>query len=124
MHSVAFLPEPLAICRLVADAPIPAWAYSGPFHVVTRTHEELSIVCDEQAVPPGMTCERGWRALKVAGPLDFAQIGVLASLLVPLASAEVSVFAISTFDTDYLLVRDNNVNRAVSALRAAGHDVS
>ena len=110
-----------AICRLDPGAPFPAWAFSGPFVSITRTADELSVVCPEEAVPEGVQCERGWRCLVVSGTLDFALVGVLASLLVPLANAGVSVFAISTFDTDFLLVKQSDVERAAEALLRAGH---
>ncbi len=111
-----------AVCRLDPDSPLPGWA-SGPFVSVTRTADELSVVCLEEGVPDGVRCERGWRCLRVAGALDFALVGVLASLLGPLADAGVSAFAVSTFDTDYLLVKDGDYGRAVDALRRAGHGV-
>jgi hypothetical protein len=110
-----------AICRLDPGAPFPAWAFSGPFVSITRTADELSVVCPEDVVPEGVRCKRGWRCLVVAGTLDFALVGVLASLLVPLADAGVSVFAISTFDTDFLLVKEEMRERASEVLQQAGH---
>ncbi|HEY7848912.1 MAG TPA: ACT domain-containing protein, partial [Ktedonobacterales bacterium] len=86
--------------------------------------DELSLVLPEASAPEGATTEAGWRALRVAGPLDFALIGVLASLAEPLAQAGVSIFAISTYDTDYLLVREVALTEALTALRAAGHTIS
>jgi hypothetical protein len=112
-----------AICRLPSDAAFPAWA-TGELVCITRTADELSVVCREDAVPEGARCERGWRCLRVAGTLGLSLVGVLASLLVPLAGAGVGVFAISTFDTDYLLVREADLARATEALRAAGHQVA
>jgi hypothetical protein len=88
---------------------------------VTRTPDELSIVCAAGAVPDGSRSERGWRALRVAGPLDFSLTGVLVSLLAPLADAAVPAFAVSTHDTDYLLVKEESLARAADALRRAGH---
>lgn len=117
---LALLPQRLAVCRLAPDAPIPQWA-SGSFVAITRTPRELSIVCDESAVPDGVRRATGFRAFEVAGPLDFSEVGVLASLAQPLADAGVSLFAISTFDTDYVLVREADVDRAAKALAAAGH---
>lgn len=114
------LPERLAICRLPAEATVPAWA-RGRFLAVTRTPTELSLVCAQADVPAGQQAERGWVALQVAGPLDFGLTGVLAALAVPLAEAEVSIFAISTYDTDYVLVREAQLATAVAALAAAGH---
>ena len=112
-----------AICRLSPDAPIPSWALGGPFCSITRTPDELSVVCAEGTVPENVRCERGWRCMRIAGPLDFALTGVLASLAVPLREAGVSLFAVSTFDTDYLLVKDSDLEWAVAALVRAGHRV-
>jgi hypothetical protein len=115
------LPETFAVCRLTAEAPLPAWAMAGPFFAVTRTADELSIVCAQAQAPSGVTCQPGWRCLQVAGPLDFALTGVLASLAQPLAAAGVSIFALSTYDTDYLLVPEVQLGSAQAALRSAGH---
>jgi hypothetical protein len=110
-----------AVCRLERDAAVPPWASAGVFSSITRTPEELSIVCAEEVVPEGLKCERGWRCLRVAGTLDFSVVGVLAALVVPAAEAGVSIFAVSTFDTDYLLVKEKDLSAALEALRAAGH---
>jgi hypothetical protein len=118
------LPETFAVCRLPAGAALPAWAIAGSLYAVTRTAEELSIVCAQAQVPDGVTCQPGWRCLQVAGPLDFAMTGVLASLAGPLAAAGVSIFAISTYDTDYLLLPGDGLAQAVTALRSAGHTVA
>ncbi len=120
---LTLLPEQLAVCRLPSSALIPAWAMIGSFFTLTRTDEELSIVCPAARVPEEVTCEPGWRALKVAGPLDFALTGVLAALATPLAQAGISLFALSTYDTDYLLVKEERLTQAISALQAAGHRV-
>jgi hypothetical protein len=112
-----------AICRLDGDAPLPGWVAGHPFVSISRTAEELSVVCRQEAVPEGIRCERGWRCLRVAGTLDFSLVGVLASMLGPLADAGVSVFVQSTFDTDYLLVKEQDLLQAVEALRRAGHIV-
>ena len=122
--SLTLLSTRLALCRLASDAAAPAWAQRGEFCSITRTAEELSVVCGEAGVPEDVRCERGWRAFKVAGPLDFALVGVLARLATPLAAAGVSVFAVGTFDTDYVLVKEECLERAVSALTAAGHHVA
>jgi hypothetical protein len=121
--TLVVLPGTFAVCRLGVGDPPPAWAFAGPFAALTRTAEEISVVCPDDAVPEGTRCERGWRCLRVAGTLNLALLGVLASLLVPLAEAGVGVFAVSTFDTDYLLVRAADLGRAAEALRAAGHSV-
>jgi len=118
------LPGRYSVCRLAADAEIPAWAQDGDFFSITRTAAELSLVCPERVVPAGMRSEPGWRALRLEGPFAFDQIGVLLAVLAPLAGAGVSVFALSTFDTDYVLVKADLLERARSALEAAGHRFS
>ena len=119
------LQDRLAICRLMAGETIPAWASSGGgFCSVTRTAGELSIVCAENAVPPGVPCERAWRIFEIEGPFDFAATGVLVSAARPLAEAGVTIFAISTFDTDYVLVKQEHAGNAVRALESAGHRVT
>jgi uncharacterized protein len=123
LHRLTVLPDTFAICRLDVTAAIPAWATAGTFFSMTRTSDELSIVCLQSLVPDGIRCERDWRRLKLAGPIPFTTVGVLASLVTPLAAAGVSVFATSTFDTDYLLVKAADLTRAIEALRATGHTV-
>lgn len=88
---------------------------------VTRTADELSIVCSAEWVPDGVKAETDWQALKLSGPLDFSLVGLLASLSGTLAQEDISIFAISTFDTDYILIRADRMARAVQALRRAGH---
>lgn len=119
--ALSLLAETFAICRLEPEVEIPAWALAGDFFSVTRTKEELSLVCLQKLVPQGIRCEKGFRCVKVGGPLDFSLPGILSSLTVPLAQAEISVLAISTFDTDYLLVREAHLERAVQRLLQAGH---
>jgi len=116
------LPGNLAVCRLGPRDPIPAWA-AGDFFSITRTAEEFSIVCDSRAVPDGVRAETGWRALKVEGPLDFALTGILVSIASPLAATGISIFALSTFDTDYILVKNDKLDSAIDVLRVAGHEV-
>jgi hypothetical protein len=111
----------LAVCRLDPSSPIPAGMSNARFFSVTRTDEELSVVCPEESAPPGCAAEKGWVALKVAGPLDFGLTGVLSSLAAPLADAGISVFAVSTYETDYLLVRADELDRAIDALVRCGH---
>ena len=106
----------LAICRLPSDSDVPDWIEGDEFYSVTRTGDELSIVCSEAQVPGDIEAERNWRALKVKGVLDFALTGILASLVTPLAKAGISIFAISTYDTDYLLLKSERLNEAVSIL--------
>ncbi len=116
----------LAVVRLPAGSPVPDWARPGSGGIVATiaTADETSVVCDAGAVPAGATASTGWSALAVAGPLDHALTGILASLAVPLADAGVPIFAISTFDTDYVLVPASRLAKAVAALRGAGHAVA
>jgi hypothetical protein len=114
------LPEQVAVCRLAPDAPRPTWA-KGTLVSATRTPGELSVICDERAVPSDVRAERGWRALVLTGEHDLALVGVLKQVLDPLAEAGVSVSVISTFDTDYVLVR--RFDAAVAALEDAGFEV-
>ena len=113
----------LAIARLDPHDAVPAWAWSGPFSAVVRTPGELSVVCLSSAVPAGVTVEGPWRALEVVGPLSFALTGVIDALSAPLAAAGISLFVVSTVDTDYLLVRASAVEAACAALCGAGHTV-
>jgi len=110
-----------AVCRLASDAAVPAWADGPGLSSVTRTAEELSIVCPEGRVPPGTKAEPGWRAFQLVGPVPFSTIGVLSGLTRPLAEAGIGVFVLSTFDTDYLLVKQHAVQRASRVLAAAGY---
>jgi hypothetical protein len=116
------LDEELAVCRLPSGDPLPTWM-AGPFISVTRTINELSVVCAAVSVPALVTAEREWRSLRVEGPLEFSMVGVLAMLSTTLAEAEVSIFVVSTYDTDYILVKDPDLARAVVALEAEGHDI-
>lgn len=119
--TLSVLPGTLTVCRLPARDPIPAWATQGSFFAVTRTADELSIVCDEQDVPPGVQCKRPWRAFKLEGPFPFELTGILLSVAAPLADAGVSIFALATYDTDYVLVREAQFEAAKAALTAHGH---
>ena len=112
-----------AVCKLPPGSAVPAWATAGEVFSVTRTGDELSVVCRQDVVPEGRQAEVGWRCLRVAGAMPFTLVGVLASLTAPIAKAGVGVFAVSTFDTDYLLVKEAEIPKAVDALRAAGHRV-
>lgn len=114
------LPDRLAVCRLPVEAPFPDWARPGDLLALIRTRDELSITCPERFVPPEARAERGWRAIQVQGPLEFVLTGVLASIAAPLALAGISIFALSTFDTDYVLVKEDALDRAVAALTGEG----
>ena len=115
--------EQFTICHLTPDAAVPEWATRGQFFSITRTSDELSVIAETALVPAGLRTEVSWRVMKVHGPFDFSEVGVLASLVAPLAAADISVFTISTFDTDYLLVQCSQLYEAMAALRNAAHTV-
>jgi len=117
------LPDTYAVAQLPADAAIPEWATRGLFFSITRTTDELSIVCREKDVPAEVRAGRGWRCLRVAGKLDFIMVGILRSVIDPLADFGIAVFAVSTFDTDYFLVKQFEFGEVVDALSLAGHSV-
>lgn len=112
-----------AIAKFPCDAEIPAWAAGSAFFSVTRTPDELSVVSAEASVPAGLDVSRGWRMLKVHGPFAFDETGVVASLANPLARVGVGIFVISTYDTDYLLVQQEEIPVAVETLEHAGHKI-
>ena|ERR1700682_2557312 len=116
------LEDRFAICRLDPGSAVPDWAAKGNFWSVTRTSDELSIICPEAGVPDHVKAERGFHCLQLEGPFDFQAIGILESFLAPLAQADVPMFAVSTYDTDCILIQEKHWERALSALVQAGHD--
>lgn len=110
-----------ALCRLPPQEPVPAWAGSSSFCSVTRTPEELSILCRAEGVPPRIRSDRGWRLIQLVGPFDLGAVGILASVVGPLARAGISCVATGTFDTDYLLVKTDRLEAARRVLAASGH---
>lgn len=122
--ALSVLAKTFVICKLPADAPVPAWAMQGGFFSITRTSEELSMVAEVDVVPENLRGDMNWRGMKAHGPLAFSEVGVLAALVAPLAEAGISVFTISTFDTDYLFTGETQLLAALAALRKAGHTVN
>ena len=120
---IDLLAESFSICRLAAGAPIPAWATAAAFFTVTRTADELSIICATDRVPDDVTASGGWRALKLVSPFDLAEVGILLHIVAPLAAAGVSMLPVATYDTDYVLVRAPQLAAAVMALRRDGHEL-
>jgi len=120
-YQLALIAGRYAVCRLPAQAELPDWAHAEHLLSITWRAGETSIVCPERYVPPEVKAERGWRALEVSGPLDFVLVGVLSSLLLPLAKAQVSVFVLSTYDTDLILIPEVQLERALGALGGAGN---
>jgi uncharacterized protein len=119
-----FLRDFFAICRLPADAPAPSWSLIGPFTSVTPTGDEVSIVCPAENVPEGVQAEKPWVCFMLTGPFPFSETGILASFLQPLADRKIPIFAIATYDTDYVLVKREVAQAAFQALLDAGHEAS
>lgn len=115
------MPGLFVVCRLGPDADIPAWVPGGSLVSISRTQDELSIVCPQPSPLPPEKCEPGWACLKLEGPFPFSMTGVLSSFLAPLAERKIPIFAVSTFDTDYVLIKHQNLVDAVGALESAGH---
>jgi hypothetical protein len=118
-----FIPGSFAICQLPADAAVPEWAATGPFFSATRSGEELSIVCQDEKIPDGVKADRRWICLKLEGPFAFSQSGILSSFIQPLADQRIPIFAISTYDTDYVLVKKEFAGLTLDTLRDAGHEL-
>ncbi|MEL4305361.1 ACT domain-containing protein [Methanococcoides sp. LMO-2] len=122
--NLTLLKNKFGVCRLEGDNSIPEWADSNEICSITRTAEELSIVCPEENIPSGIICEKDWKCLKVEGPLDFSLIGILARISNLLAEEKISIFVISTYNTDYILVREADVKATIEKLSANGYMVS
>ncbi|WP_446897127.1 ACT domain-containing protein [Clostridium sp. LBM24168] len=120
---IRLLKEKFCVCRLNRDEDIPKWIKDDEFYSVTRTSEELSIVCVQNDIPDDIQCEKDWRILKIQGPLDFSLIGVLASISNILSENDISIFAISTYDTDYILVKNSDISNAVNSLSNSGYEI-
>jgi uncharacterized protein len=124
-HQLKFrqLPGSYAIVRLGPESSIPDWATTGEFTSITRTADELSIVCPAESVPQDVDPGPCWICLKLEGPFPFSQTGILLSFIEPLSGIGIPILAISTYDTDYVLVQDEFADRALKTLRAASHEL-
>lgn len=111
------------VCRLDKNTLFPEWANSSDFFSVTRTMDELSVVCPQENIPGEVKCEMDWRILKIEGPLDFSLVGILAPISTILAEAGVSIFAVSTYDTDYILVKNKDISKAMRVLAEERYEV-
>jgi len=124
--TLSIMDNVFGICKLDPGSEIPAWAYEGSFFSITRTPEELSVVCPESSIQaniPEKVREIGWKCLKVEGPLDFRLTGILAGISRVLADNGISIFAVSTYDTDYILLREKDLKHAIKALEEAGYEI-
>lgn len=111
------------VCRLDPQTEVPSWSMQGDFYTISRTHDELSVVCQSEWIPSTIKAERDWRIFKIEGPFTFTQIGILNAVTSVLAESGISLFAISTFDTDYILVKGKDLEDAIRALRQAKHSI-
>lgn len=110
------------ICRLDSNSSIPNWIDYEKFLSITKTDDELSIVCSEDGIPNNIKCEKNWNVIKVEGPLDFSLIGILSSISTILSKENISIFAISTYDTDYILVKNKDLQKSIDALSKQGYE--
>jgi hypothetical protein len=117
------LPETFAICHLAPGTPFPDWVQTNSFFSLTNTSEEISLVCLMESLPSDVEADRDWRCFKLPGPIPFSLAGILNSVTLPLAQANLGIFAISTYDTDYVLVKQEVLPQALSALTDAGHTI-
>jgi hypothetical protein len=125
MMKLVILPEKLAVCHMAPEQEIPAWVWQRRTLLsITYTRDELSLVCTQDSVPPEVVSEQGWRAFQVQGPLDFSLTGILAALAGPLATGGIPIFVLSTFETDYILVREQHLSAAKALLEQEGHLVT
>lgn len=116
--TMELMKETYGVCRLEKGDDIPKWGIESSFFSITRTEDELSVVCNEEDIPDTIKSEKEWRILKVLGPLDFSLIGILSSISSILAKEKISIFAISTYDTDYILLKETDLSQGIKALEA------
>jgi hypothetical protein len=121
--TLKLLNERYSVCKLDKNTTIPIWPMKGNFFSITKTEDELSIVCLQENIPDDIKCEKDWRILKVEGPLDFSLVGILASISSLMAEAQISIFALSTYDTDYILVKENKIEAAINTLSKNNYHV-
>lgn len=121
--SIKLLKEKYGVCRLNKNEAIPSWALQGDFYSITKTEDELSIVCLQDNIIENIKCEKDWRVLKIEGPLDFSLVGILSKISTLMANNSISIFAVSTYDTDYILIKEKDINRAIKVLNNDSYEV-
>lgn len=123
-QTLAVLPQEFTIHSLEADDPIPSTVLASPLFFLGKTEDELSIVVPSSVKVPSLECDPQWRALELLGPLHLSMVGIMAKIGEVLANAKVSIFVVSTFETDFFLVKSNKLDDAINALRANGYMVN
>lgn len=121
--NLKLLKDRYSVCRLNRNEEIPKWIFQEEFFSITRTDEELSIVCLQDKIKENIKCEKDWRILKIEGPLDFSLIGILSRISTLMANNGISIFAISTYDTDYILIKEESINRAIEVLENNNYNI-
>ncbi|MCB2358251.1 ACT domain-containing protein [Clostridium estertheticum] len=121
--TMKLLNEKFSVCRLNKNEQMPEWVKDSSFYSITKTSDELSIVCSQDSIPSNIKCEKDWRILKVEGPLDFSLIGIISSISTILALKRISIFAVSTYDTDYILVKNKDIDNAILALSNERYEI-
>lgn len=121
--TIKLLKEKYVVCRLNKNEAIPSWALQGDFYSITKTEDELSIVCLQDNIIDNIKCEKDWRVLKIEGPLDFSLVGILSKISTLMANNSISIFAVSTYDTDYILIKEKDINRAIKVLNNDNYEV-
>ncbi|MGL4989655.1 MAG: ACT domain-containing protein [Sarcina sp.] len=121
--TLKLLKEKYGVCRLQKNDSIPSWAFEGEFYSITKTEDELSVVCLENNITEEIKCEKDWNVLKIEGPLDFSLVGILSKISSALAKNSIRIFAISTYDTDYILVKGKDIDESIEVLINENYDV-
>lgn len=121
--TLKLLKDKYSVCRLNKNDEIPKWIFQEEFFSITKTDEELSVVCLQDKIKENIKCEKDWRILKIEGPLDFSLIGILSKISTLMANNDISIFAISTYDTDYILIKEESINKAIEVLENNNYNI-
>jgi hypothetical protein len=121
---LSLLDKIFGICVFANNIPIPEWAATASLCSITRTGKELTVVCPQNIIPADIEHDREWRCFRIDGSFDLEQIGVISSLAAPLAQAGISIYVVSSYDTDYILVKDEKVEQVIAVLSRDGHSIA
>jgi uncharacterized protein len=121
--TLKILKDRYSVCRLNKNDEIPKWIFDEEFFSITRTDDELSIVCLQDKIKEDIKCEKDWKVLKIEGPLDFSLVGILSRISTLMANNGISIFAISTYDTDYILIKEESINKVIEVLENNNYNI-